>query len=826
MKLLDSAKRDIKLSLKTIRFEFPRFLCFFVVLFLLQGLFCSILTLYFNNDRTQLDYMESEYRAPNGELYHLKLLGCTETQRAILHNFDMDQEEEKKIFTLLGADITQTADGSRRQFDLYIRFEGDVEESYQTFRARYSYALSEQGPYIEGTTLLLSYELEQVANRAVLILQLTLVVVLGALAVWVLHSIMTNHYKFTYGVYMSFGANFLRLFRTSVWEMVWAALFTWLPAVSVSNLICWLLFRNSGLGFAVSIGGCLLTLLISLLTVCISVFASIRSVSRKPPVKHLIADDNSNLIRSPRHSASLAGSTFPGGVGRLSFLRFRKYVLRLLGTALSFAMLFVGLITLSTCYQRMLDAPRPLYQVDFAVPTYTPPSTDEESDSEAGENTEAEGTDAETDTETSSDAETPDGSDATSDPGSDTEEETVFIDYASYGYTNEISKVFAEMPHLGTVLKESVHPARALHSHIRFDEAAAKIGAGGVSLSRDGVDWRYQMNVDYQSLDSEIIRSFEFLGYGIEGSLESVLTEPGTVAVTDSFMGSVQFDWEIGDVIYVAKVAEPLSAAHTVEQSMMYVTDEDQILLAYLKQCNYEYTAYTIGAIISDMPTEDSWSVFFNAEEYEAVTGYEPVYESVKIYAKAEITEEEEAQMYEWLRKAELVYDNLSVTDLHTRLSKQIDENKNYSGVFTLFAVVLLLICAIVWLISQILFYIKRRGEFELYLAIGAPLSSIRKLFLQDALLYAGFGAGVFALLAPPVSWLIHRAIGYVTILIGGDMLASFQLPIVPYLIGIAMCALCGFVSTMLPYLTYKKQGSPLHRGPGETSRQEETVNE
>ena len=149
MKLLDSAKRDIKLSLKTIRFEFPRFLCFFVVLFLLQGLFCSILTLYFNNDRTQLDYMESEYRAPNGELYHLKLLGCTETQRAILHNFDMDQEEEKKIFTLLGADITQTADGSRRQFDLYIRFEGDVEESYQTFRARYSYALSEQGPYIE-----------------------------------------------------------------------------------------------------------------------------------------------------------------------------------------------------------------------------------------------------------------------------------------------------------------------------------------------------------------------------------------------------------------------------------------------------------------------------------------------------------------------------------------------------------------------------------------------------------------------------------------------------------------------------------------------------
>ena len=583
MKLLDSVKRDVKLTLKTIRFEFPRFICFFVVLFLLQGLFCSILTLYSNNDRTQLDYLESEYRAPNGELYHLKLLGCNETQRAILHNFDMDQEEEKEIFTLLGADITQTTDGLHRQFDLYVRFEGDVEESYQTFRARYSYALSEQGQYVEETTLLLSYELEQAANRAVLILQLTLVVVLGALAVWMLHSIMTNHYKFTYGVYMSFGANFLRLFRTSVWEMIWAALFTWLPAVGVANLICWLLFRNSGLGFAISIGGCLLTLLISLLTVCISVFASIRSVSRKPPVRHLIADDNSNLIRSPRHSASLVDSTFPGSIARLSFVRFRKYVLRLLGMALSFAMLFVGLITLSNCYQRMLDTPRPLYQVDFAVPMYTSSSTDAESDGNAGDA----GEDAVSDTPASSDEAAPDGSDSTSDSGSDSEE----VDYASYGYTDAISEVFAEIPHLGTVLKESTYPARALHSHIRLDESAAKIGAGGVSLSQDGTDWRYQMNVNYQSLDSEIIRSFEFLGYGIEGSLESVLTEPGTVAVTDSFMGSVKFDWEIGDVIYVAKVSGSLSDAQKVEQSMLYVTDEDQILLAYMQQCSYEYTA-------------------------------------------------------------------------------------------------------------------------------------------------------------------------------------------------------------------------------------------
>ncbi len=821
MKLLDTVKRDVKLSLKTIRFEFPRFICFFAVLFLLQGLFCSILTLYSNNDRTQLSYLESEYRAPNGELYHLKLLGCNETQRAILHNIDMDQEEGEEIFTLLGADITQTENGALRQYDLYIRLEGDVEASYRSFRNQYQAAISAEGPYEESQTLLLSYRLEQVANRAVLILQLTLVVVLGALAVWVLHTIMTNHYKFTYGVYMSFGANFLRLFRTSVWEMIWAALFTWLPAVGVANLICWSLFQKSGLDFSVSIAGCLLTLLISLLTVGISVFASIKAVSRKPPVRHLIADDNSNLIRSPRHSTSLVGATFPGGIGRLSFGRFGKYMLRLFATALSFAMLFVALITVGDCYQRMLDTPRPLYQVDFYVPSYLSQSEEDDQNADSSEFEETSGNDQ------TADSNGDDGeSESSSDVGSVEEEETVFIDYSLYGYTEEMSRIFSEMPYLGTVLKECYYPARGIRSHVRFDESATKFGAGGVSLSSNGVDWRYQINVDYQSLDEEIIASFEYLGYDVEGSLESVLNEPNTIAVTDSFMGAVQFDWEIGDVIYIAKVAEPIRAAVLVEQEMLYVTDADKILLAYLKQCNFEYTEYTIGAIISDMPTEENWSIFFNSDDFEAVTGYAPLYESVEIYAESGITEEEEAEIYEWLRKASLVYDDLSVIDLHARLSRQIDENKNYSGVFTLFAVVLLLVCTIVWLISQILFYYKRRGEFELYLSIGAPLDGIRKLFVQDALLYAGVSAGIFALLALPVSWVIHRVIGYVTIFIGGDMLASFRLPVLAYLIGIAVCALCGFVSTMIPYFTYKKHGSPLHRGPSEPSRQEESVNE
>jgi ABC-type antimicrobial peptide transport system permease subunit len=155
-----------------------------------------------------------------------------------------------------------------------------------------------------------------------------------------------------------------------------------------------------------------------------------------------------------------------------------------------------------------------------------------------------------------------------------------------------------------------------------------------------------------------------------------------------------------------------------------------------------------------------------------------------------------------------------------------MEENKNYTGVFTLFSFVLLAVSPMVWVFSQILFYYKRRQEFELYLAVGAPLDSIRKLFLQDALRYAGVAAGVFAALAPLVSWLIHRVIGWSTRFLGGDMLASFRLPWVAYLIGILICAACGFVSTMLPYFTYQKQGSPLHQDGGKNYSKEDAVHE
>lgn len=818
MKLIDTIKRDVVLSLKTIRFEFPRFLSFFAVLFLLQTLFCSILNLYANNDRTQLAYLQDQYRTQSGSVYHLKLLGCNAEQRALLHNLDAEQDDEEEIFQLLGADVTLVEGTSQRRYDLYIQFQGNIEDSYQLFRARYQTALSESGEYVEAKTLLLSYELDRAANQAVLVIQLILVVGFGALAVWVLHTIMTNHYKFTYGIYLSFGANFVRLFRTAIWEMVWMALFTWLPAVVISNLLCWAIFSQTGLAYQVSIPALIVTLLISLLTVGISVFASLKVVSRKPPVQLLIADDNSNLIHSPKRSKQLLGMTFPKDFGRLFFGRFWKYTLRLLAMTLSFAMFFVAGITLADCYDRMLTRPQPLYQVNFALPDawieYDPSQDTDDSDLPSTD-------------EDASGAEESDGVESDEDELS--AEETPSIDYASMGYTDEMAKLFAEFPNLGVIYKESYYPARGICSHVLLSEKCVKLGAGGISVTHDSAKekLRAMMNVNYQAMDEEVINAFEFLEYGVKGDLSSVLTEENTIAVTEGFLGATQFQWKVGDTIRIGlPTAQTLKKIRSEELSMIYVTDQTQLLRFYYNAGEYEYHTFTIGAILSDFPTDENWSIFLSPSAYESITGYPPIYESLEVYAKKGATEAEEQELYEYLRKAEFLYSNLSVLDLNTRDARQIEEHKNYAGIFTMFASFLLTISPMIWVFSQILFYYKRRQEFDLYLSVGATMDAVRKLILQDALRYAAISAGLFLLLAPPVSLLVHRVIGFITALIGKDMLASFQLPVAAYLIGALISALSGFVSTVIPWFTYQKQELPLRQRGDERTQKEETVHE
>ena len=56
----------------------------------------------------------------------------------------------------------------------------------------------------------------------------------GVVIILLLYNIRINHFKFTYGIYMSYGADFRKLFSTSIWEIIAVSTVTFLPAAAAS----------------------------------------------------------------------------------------------------------------------------------------------------------------------------------------------------------------------------------------------------------------------------------------------------------------------------------------------------------------------------------------------------------------------------------------------------------------------------------------------------------------------------------------------------------------------------------------------------------------
>ena len=71
--------------------------------------------------------------------------------------------------------------------------------------------------------------------------------VLSMLLLMALYNIRLNHYKFLYGIYMTCGADFRKLFNTAVWELLVVSLMTFVPSIlSLCNIGSKIAIRYAG----------------------------------------------------------------------------------------------------------------------------------------------------------------------------------------------------------------------------------------------------------------------------------------------------------------------------------------------------------------------------------------------------------------------------------------------------------------------------------------------------------------------------------------------------------------------------------------------------
>ena len=328
--------RNLAHAFRAVTGGFREYLPFYIACFAVQLIFWSGI---FYSDTIMETSRAEAYAAAD---CHVVVDGLSNYEKTVIENgklwVNQHLEPEERMYE--SYEFFGYTDGlGDKRYEMRILLDEDSSERADDFLSYYSIGgEATHTYYTERITVIEAAKTKAGTVRTVFFL---LSLAFAAAALLILFNIRTNHYKFRYGIYMSFGAGFEKLFETASWELFMISLLTFIPSLAAGLGISALAYLPRGAGFCFRLADLLLALLWDLLAVFIGVFPPVLALSKKRPVQLLAAEDNSNLVSSPRRSAYIFGKKFPETYELYGMIRFRRYFAGLLLGAVSFSTVFL-----------------------------------------------------------------------------------------------------------------------------------------------------------------------------------------------------------------------------------------------------------------------------------------------------------------------------------------------------------------------------------------------------------------------------------------------------------------------------------------------------
>ena len=471
-------------------FNFKQYISFFAALFIIQTFYGLIAVSNANNNKIEYQHVQDEYD------YHMVLRDLNEDQYLYLVNNSAAVFKNDTIFKILRNEENRNYMTGQDRYDMYLFFVRDKDISCDRFYNKYLEPLKSLGregeSFVITETPLLRFEHNEQNNLSTFIFTTLLLLAVSIFLLTALYNIRVNQYKFTYGVYMTFGADFKKLFGTAFWELFVISVVTLIPAVLVSTLAVYLIYLPSGFAFHFSLWAFLEVALFNLVVVLVSVWMPMRVMAIRQPMTLIVTEDNSNLVTSPMRSINLMKGKFPTYYEFCSIWRFRKYSVQLLTTAIVFCALFICGLYYADIDERKLEYPRPQFTVDLSRTGF---SYDDEMSADL---------------------------------------------YAIPGIT-EVKAVDnnIEAMEIASHMITSKENVRPLSNQVIYKSESNPI-----------TNHRVTNEVLYTGLSEEQIRILE--KYEYDGDLASIFTNPSTVIIGDSISNVPTYRFEVGDTIQIA----------------------------------------------------------------------------------------------------------------------------------------------------------------------------------------------------------------------------------------------------------------------------------
>jgi len=537
-KVFEYLRRSLSIAWKSVFFNFKQYSCFFIAIMIVQVLYGMMTISADNNNHVEYQHVTEQYD------YHMVLKNLNEDQATYLINDEGTVFKSDKIFDVVRYDGYNQFLADTPRFDVYLLFVGkNIDYSVERFEKKYETtlkALAEEGvEYTKVTTPLLTFEDNIAVNTVTFIVITAILLALSIFLLTSLYNIRINHYKFQYGIYLTFGADFKMLFGTAFWELFIIFIVTFIPSALISTLISLLVYSASGYGFVFSALSFLKIFGFTLAVILASVWTPMKVMSVKDPMSLIITEDNSNLVTSPRRSFNIFMEKFPTKYEFCSIWRFRKYNLQLLTTAIVFCAMFIMGLYMADIYTTDLHYPRAQFTID--------------------------------------------------------------LESSRFEYDNIMSDELYAMDGVRAVaLNDNAIEARHIASHMLVHKSNTKLFSGlvnytGSEFSHGGDEKEYRASNDvlYTAMSEEQLRILE--DYTYTGNLKSLL-QPGYVIVGDAISNITSYKFNVGDKIYLSKHTGQIKVLDS------NLTGKN-LLKNQIKYFRFDYLEFTVGAVIHDIPS-------------------------------------------------------------------------------------------------------------------------------------------------------------------------------------------------------------------------------
>lgn len=570
----------------------------------------------------------------------------------------------------------------------------------------------------------------------------------------VIHSVRTNHYRFQYGIYMAFGADRKMLCRLVAQELFTINTLLLVPSAVVSYLLLFLIYVFKGVTVLFTLPQIILYVVLTYLVVTLASGSSIGGLFFKYPVALISAADNSHFVSSPRRSFNIFGKNIPLKYELYSVWRFRKYILKLVSGAVAFSVIFVTIVYCANMVLAENNAPADEYTIKFNNSTYVEAQREKA-------NTEA-------------------------------------IDII-----NNIS----DLSQVEKIDFEQSKGFKYLYDHVLLKSNNVSFGTSITVSSQERISEGYTKainNCRYVCVDSLALANYE-KAYAVEYldgcDAQSFEEREDLVVVSEGLFGVKCFDFSPGDKIIIADKREG--------GAIPVVSDPLEVLNQQILNFNFDYKEYTVGAVIHDTDASQSIIIGLNQDNFYDFTHEKRAISKLNVSFKNGLSLAEISEAHSSVDKYMSNYESWSVQNHDAAINSYVDEKIDLPALLYLLSALVLVICPLIWIFSQTMFFKKREPEFRTLGYIGVGMKEIFGIHIVSGILIFVLGFVLNFAFSRLVCYGIYRIltaylpkIGILGVSVSFD---SF-VPLEVMLICAAVSALCGFVSSIIPFVIYRNK--------------------